>query len=141
MDMCFVCEVGELSERTLDFAFSFGGYSLVHRVDGLVCNACGERMFALETIETVERESSCIVLSERPVTGAVVRDARRVLGLAPSELAGLLGLTDEDVARYEESRESVPKTLGLALFALCSRQRDGLGIEGALAHPHVTFVG
>lgn len=141
MDTCFSCEVGTLSERTLDFAFSFGGHSLVHRVEGLVCNACGERMFTLETIETVERESSCIVLTERLVTGAVVRDARRVLGLSPPELAELLELTDEDVARYEESGGAVPKTLGLALLALCSRLRDGQGLEGPLEHPRVTFVG
>lgn len=141
MDTCFSCEVGKLSERTLDFAFSFGGYALVHRVDGLVCQECSERMFALETIETIERESSCIVLTERPVTGVVVRDARRVLGLTPPGLAELLELTDEDVARYEASDEAVPKTLALALFALCSRLRDGQDLEGPIEHAHVTFVG
>lgn len=141
MDTCFSCDVGTLSERTLDFAFSFGGHALVHRVDGLVCPACGERMFALETIETVERESACIVLAERPVTGAVVRDARRVLGLTPTELAALLDLTDEDLARYEASEEAVPKTLALALFALCARLRDGQKLEGPIEHAHVTFVG
>jgi YgiT-type zinc finger domain-containing protein len=141
MDTCFSCEVGTLTERTLDFAFSFGGYALVHRVDGLVCQGCGERMFALETIETVERESACIVLAERPVTGAVVRDARRVLGLTPPELSALLGLTDEDLARYEASEGAVPKTLALALFALCTRLRDGQELEGPIEHAHVSFVG
>lgn len=70
------------------------------------CSACGESFFPFEMMVAYETRAISLVLREVPdrVDGAVMRYARRVLGLKQAELAKLLGVTVTTIVRMEKAK-------------------------------------
>lgn len=105
------------------------------------CPNCGEYELSLDELRGYELRAAALVLRDGTrVTpdnvGAIVRFARKAMGLKQVVLAGLLDVTSQTVSRWETGAEPVAKTTQLAILALLDLSITGhdlrslaLGIE------------
>jgi DNA-binding transcriptional regulator YiaG len=80
-----------------------------------------------------EQRAARVVLQDaKSVDGAVLRFARKALGLRQKDLATLLGYTDTHLSRIESGEDPVPRAIQLAVAELlCRVEVEG---EEVLAH-------
>jgi DNA-binding transcriptional regulator YiaG len=102
----------------------------------LQCKECGEPMLSLLALAGYERRAASLVLRDgKHVDGAVVRYARKALGLRQTELAALLQCTPETLSRWENSALQMKRAEQLALVALIEGvERDGVDIKKMLSN-------
>lgn len=103
----------------------------VRVVDGTgfadVCLDCGAYSLTAEQLAGYERRAAALVLREVPApTGAMVKYARKALGLRQKDLATLLGAAPETLSRWENDERPIPQAEKLALLGL---------LEGSLRSP------
>lgn len=83
------------------------------------CSACGEVDLTLNAMAAYERRAAALVLRDgRHTGGAVIRFARKALGLTQAELALLLGCQPETLSRWENDKGEMPRAEQLAVVAL-----------------------
>lgn len=84
-----------------------------------LCPAGHGPLLTYEQLVGYERRAVKLLLqSGAGKTGAVMRFARKTLGLKQTELAGLLDVAPETVSRWETEANPAPHTTQLALAAL-----------------------
>ena len=93
----------------------------------LQCSGCGEPVLTSRDWAGYQRRAAAVVLREaRTVDGAVMRYARKAIGLRQVDLAGLLGYAPETLSRWETGDLPIPRTAELALVAVL----DGVELCG-----------
>jgi len=84
--------------------------------------ADGHVELSQEDLIGYERRAARVVLQEAPsIDGAVLKFARKALGLRQAELARLLGYGDTYVSKWENDQEAIHRTVQLALAELLCR--------------------
>lgn len=84
-----------------------------------VCPSCEEVLLSLDAHARYERRAAAAVLREgRHVDGAVLKYARRALGLRQARLAQLIEYQAETLSKWENDREPIPRATQLAIAAL-----------------------
>jgi len=92
----------------------------------------GTLLISDEELGVLERRAAITVLKDIDlVTGAELKDARKVLGLKQSELAANLGVEPETVCRWEKDQERFKRRDQLAILALLEEVHRG----GSLPQP------
>jgi DNA-binding transcriptional regulator YiaG len=92
-----------------------------------VCEKCGEVVLSLDQLARYQRNAAALVLREaKNIDGAVIKYARKALGLTQTRLAGLLGIASETLSRWETDAAEMPRTTQLALVAVL----DGVELAG-----------
>ncbi len=90
---------------------------------------CGEVELTLDQLAGYQRRAAAIVLREaKEVDGAVMKYARKALGLKQTELAEAIGCAGETVSRYETGDLPVNTQVRLAVVALL----DGAEMAGGI---------
>jgi DNA-binding XRE family transcriptional regulator len=85
------------------------------------CEACGDYEIPSQQLEELERRSALTVLRDcNEVSGAVLKYARKALGLTQQQLGETLGLAAETISRIENDRDR-PTMYVLALVGLLER--------------------
>jgi DNA-binding transcriptional regulator YiaG len=89
----------------------------------LQCTECGKYDLSATQLIGYERRAAAIALREgtqQKITGAVVRYARKALGLRQADLAILLNVASETVSRWESAEEgpAIDRSTQLAIVAL-----------------------
>jgi putative zinc finger/helix-turn-helix YgiT family protein len=111
---------GWMTERTYGHIEKVGRHPV--KVPGAilpVCGKCGEVEMTLDELAGYQQRAAAIVLREaKPIDGAVIRYARKALGLKQTKLAELLAVRNETISRWEKDREEMPRTAQLALVAI-----------------------
>lgn len=125
---CFECESSNVQPRAVKHVEHVGS---VRVVDGTgfadVCLDCGAYSLTAEQLAGYERRAAALVLREVPApTGAMVKYARKALGLRQKDLATLLGAAPETLSRWENDERPIPQAEKLALLGL---------LEGSLRSP------
>lgn len=93
------------------------------------CEACGEANITLEALAGYERRAAAVVLRDASdVDGAVVKYARKALGMKQADLADRIGCQAETLSRYETGAAPVPPGIRLAIVAIL----DGVERAGSL---------
>lgn len=83
------------------------------------CRACDEVDLSLDDLAGYEQRATALVLRDgHRVNGAVIKSARKALGLKQTEVAALLGCEPETVSRWETGARKMPRAEQLALVAL-----------------------
>jgi DNA-binding transcriptional regulator YiaG len=84
----------------------------------LVCSN-GHAELDLDQLAQYQRRASVVVLAEaETIGGAEIKVARKALGLTQARLAGLLGVRQETVSRWETDQDPFGRTARLALLAI-----------------------
>ena len=119
---CPTCGPSELHVQAYRHEMHVGGVKVLDATgQALVCRSstCGEVLLTTEQLAGYERRAAALVLRDgRRASGAVLRYARKVLGLRQSELGTLIDSAAETISRWENDREAVPRTVQLAVVAL-----------------------
>jgi len=83
------------------------------------CEACGEADITIDALAGYERRAAALVLRDAPdVNGAVVKYARKAIGMKQTELAERIGCQAETLSRYETDSLPVPRNMRLAIVAI-----------------------
>jgi DNA-binding XRE family transcriptional regulator len=87
------------------------------------CEACGDYEIESQQLEGLERRAALTVLRDcKEVSGAVLKCARKALGLTQQELGVTLDLAAETISRIENNRDRpamyVPALAGLLESAI-----------------------
>lgn len=133
---CFECESTNLQQRAIKHVEHVGS---VRVVDGTgfaeLCLDCGAYSLTSAQLSDYERRAAALVLREiQSPTGAMVKYARKALGLRQRELATLLGAAPETLSRWENDQRAVPRAEKLALLGLLEGSLRSSGyVEQALA--------
>jgi DNA-binding transcriptional regulator YiaG len=89
------------------------------------CVNCGAPCLTLDELEKYQLFAAKTVLCENKLEGAVVRYARKALGLTQKELGLLLDYQHETISKWENEKELVPRAAGAALIGLLYRVING----------------
>jgi DNA-binding transcriptional regulator YiaG len=85
----------------------------------LTCSKCGDVELSLKDLAGYQRRAAAIVIRDaKRIDGAVVRYARKALGLRQVDLAELLECAAETVSRWETDDLEMPRASQLALVAI-----------------------
>jgi hypothetical protein len=85
------------------------------------CSACGFHQISAGDAELLQMRAALTVLRECAPTPAVLRFARKVLGLKQSDIPSLLGYAAETVSRIETGSAPAPAAYAPALGGLLDR--------------------
>lgn len=136
--ICTNCKDGELEFRSATIRTEIGqlkvddGSAMVH-----VCRKCGHQDLTSEEWAHFELRAAAFVLNAdlRKVTGEVLRDVRKALGLRQKEMAGYLNRDVKTLSDYERNVKDIPQEIKLAAAALvervCKHGREALDLEKA----------
>lgn len=117
--LCCSCG-GSLEARRVTFETNVCG-NKVRDGGGIipVCASCGEQWPSLRDLNLYELRAAAEVLRhEERVSGAVLRFARKALGMLQTELAERLGHSPETLSRWENGKAEIPKSVPLAMVGL-----------------------
>jgi transcriptional regulator with XRE-family HTH domain len=90
------------------------------------CSACGEVELTTSDLAGYQRRAAALILRDgRYATGAVLRVARKALGLTQRDLALLLEHTPEWVSLRENNHEQLGQAETLAIVALLEGVEEG----------------
>ena len=90
---------------------------------------CGEVDLTLDQLAGYQRRAAAIVLRDaKEVDGAVVKYARRALGMKQADLAAQIGCRAETLSRWETGDQPMPRAEQLAIVAIL----DAVGLAGSL---------
>ncbi len=85
------------------------------------CEACGDYEIESQQLEELERRAALAVLRDcKEVSGAVLKYARKALGLTQKDLGVALGIVAETISRIENDHER-PAMYAHALAGLLER--------------------
>lgn len=97
-------------------------------VPGHVCSkGCDESSISSYTLGRIELAEASWLANSGRMTGRVFRWMRKVLGIPAVELAGLLGVTEGTISRWENDKNPIPVgdfvTLGTIVDDRCEDER------------------
>jgi len=104
-----------------------GGFTVTDETgQALTCPACGTVTLSSKQLAGYERRAAFEILTaaEKPVSGEVLKFARKALGLRQKDLAPLLGSDEYQVSRWENAI-SIDRQLRLAMAALLNIAERG----------------
>lgn len=131
MKTCVKCG-GNLKSAVYAHEANVGGHKVVNRGQmAPKCAKCGEQYISAKTLARLELRAVRLVLSERrdKVNGAVVRYARKAMGLRQTDLARMLDVRSETISEWESKTDPVSVATALALHDLVSRSLLGEPLE------------
>lgn len=124
----------QLTRQGYEHVTRVGGYT-VSDATGMIqaCPACGEVSLSSDELSGYERRAARLIMAEsKRVGGAVLKFARKALGLRQRDLALILRRNEQQISRDENS-EDLPMDLRLAVAELLDRAERGerLDLVGA----------
>lgn len=121
---CIECGHEPLERRSIKRITPVGSMKVEdNSTESLVCPNCGHQKPTFDELVGFElravRFVPCGDLNK--VDGAVLKTARKALGLRQTDLAERIGRNAETLSRYENGREEIPIEIKLAVAALVDR--------------------
>ena len=124
---CHECNGESFERRPVELSTRIGEHVVIDRsARRPVCARCGEFTLPADTLETVELRAAVVAFTEAPtVTGAMLRFARKALGLKQTQLADRIGTTFESVSRWEREERPMEPWVPLAVLGLVRERLMG----------------
>jgi DNA-binding XRE family transcriptional regulator len=131
---CAECGKGRLKRGIVEIQTRVGPWVVAEpNARAFLCGECGSFEIEAKELGRVEiRAAFTVLMDHEEFDGAMLRDARRMLGMTQRELAHKLGRRHETVCR-DEKAESLDHELRYAMIGLlATRMRaDGIPLAGA----------
>lgn len=123
---CHNCNGEEFTTRTVELVTKIGKHKVTDEsVRRPVCDQCGEYTIPAKTLEKVELRAATVALSDaEQVTGAMIRFARKALGMTQVEFANALDTSGESVSRWEREERPMEKWVPLAVKGLLLEKQN-----------------
>ncbi len=117
---CHNCNGENFTTRTVEVTTRIGSHKVIDgSVRRPVCDNCGEYTLPSTTLEKIELRAAIVALSDaEQATGAMIRFARKALGMTQVEFAGALDATGESVSRWEREERPMEKWVPIAVKGL-----------------------
>jgi YgiT-type zinc finger domain-containing protein len=117
---CHECNGENFERRVVTLETRVGDHIVTDRsVRRPVCAQCGEFTLPADALETVELRAAVVAFKDAPrVTGAMLRFARKALGLKQTELAARIGTTFESVSRWEREERPMEAWVPVSVLGL-----------------------
>lgn len=132
---CPICEAGSVRPAGPVIEMHVAGIT-VRDGTGIVdqCSACGETFVTADALRGYEVRAASVVLREAPdrVSGAVLRYARKALGLRQTELAALLGKNVATISDWESST-LVDATVRTSILWFLDEAQRGVDVRTHIA--------
>jgi len=132
---------GKMTRRGYQHVTKIAGFTVT---DGsghvLRCEACEQPLISSAEAAGYERRAAMQILmtAEKPVPGAVLKYARKALGLRQKEMAELLATNEPQISRWENEPE-IDRRLRLAVAGLLAMAQSGVGVDEVAATPGSKF--
>lgn len=127
---------GKLARSRYSHVTKLSGFTVTDETGTVLrCAGCAAPVFSSAELAGYERRAArqILVTARRPVSGAVLRFARKALGLKQKELAALLDSNEQQVSRWENEVE-IDRRLRLAVAGLLLLA-DRVGVDAVGAAP------
>lgn len=123
---CHECGGEELTVRTVEIETRIGKHKVIDgSVRRPVCDKCGDFTIPAKTLEKVELRAAIVALSDvAATTGAMIRFARKALGMTQVEFATALDTTGESVSRWEREERPMERWVPLAVKGLLLEKQN-----------------
>ncbi len=117
---CHICNSDTFERRTVELCTKVGEHSVLDRsVTRPVCTHCGEFTVPAQALEKVELRAVVVAFTEAAtVSGAMLRFARKALGMTQGDLAERIGATPESLSRWEREERPMEPWVALAVLGL-----------------------
>jgi DNA-binding XRE family transcriptional regulator len=128
---------GKLARKGYAHVTKLAGFTVTDGTGHVLCCAeCGTPLLSSAELAGYERRAAQQILATagKPVSGAVLKFARKALGLKQKELAALLDSNEQQVSRWENEDE-IDRRLRLAVAGLLALAEGGVGIEAVGTAP------
>jgi DNA-binding transcriptional regulator YiaG len=113
-----ILQMYQYSECGLDYIYLANGFDYVTSPAG--------KAIVIQDVDGLHEAIGRFLLRERATLGgAEIRFVRHELGLSQSSLACNLGVTEQTVRRWEQDRQSLPKTADAVLRLMYSEKFGG----------------
>ena len=132
---CVVCG-GEATYKKHTHEEDAGGIKVsINHVMAFVCAACGEMEMSTRLLAQLQRQAACLALSDIPTAnGAMLRYARKSVGLRQVDLAKLLGIASETISRMENDAHPIDRTMKMAVIGVLQLFECGASAAEVLAN-------
>lgn len=129
---CLNCGGTEFAPFTEGLKTRVGDVTVIDRSLAMgACAKCGEWEIPADVLEKAELRAALIALSDRkPMTGAVLRGARRILGMTQRELGPALNMRHETLCRHEKEAEPIADVYRVAMIGLIAERLQVLEMMG-----------
>ena len=131
---CTECGKGKLKPATVEDKTRVGRWVVTDPTARVhACGVCGSWEMEYHEGRRIElRAAFTALMDHEDFDGAMLRDARRILGMTQRDLAEKLGRRHETVCR-DEKAESLDQELRYAMIGLLATRmrRDGMSLAGA----------
>ena len=119
-----------VATRKAPYHFVDSGLSNVYLV-GIrysVCRSCGKQAANIPAVkQLMQALARAVVENEAPLSGSEIRFLRKRLGKKASEFAGIIGVSDEEISRWENDKVGPSKSadrLIRVFYAMLSEDRE-----------------
>lgn len=117
---CHNCKGESFESQAVKIVTKAGEHCVVSNATiAPVCTVCGQYTLDAKTASMVELNAAIVFLSDvTPVTGAILKFARKALGLTQPELAAQISASTESISRWERGERPAEPWVALALRGL-----------------------
>jgi putative zinc finger/helix-turn-helix YgiT family protein len=104
-EKCFECDAGVLTPAVVELTGERNGEQFTVTVSGFACTSCGYKTIDNnQSAEFTKAVSDAYKAAHDLLTGAELRECRRVLGMSQQEFADYLGVGAASVKRWESGQ-------------------------------------
>ena len=128
---------GKLTRRAYQHVTKIAGFTVTDGTGHMLrCDQCEAPLLSLAEVAGYERRAAKQILmtAERPVSGAVLKYARKALGLRQKQMADLLATNEQQISRWENDDE-IDRRLRLAVASLLAMAEGGSPVDEVAATP------
>ncbi len=124
---CHECGSEAFNRKTVELVTRLRELAVTNRSVTLsVCSHCGAYTIPVDVAERVEQQAALTFLSDvKPVTGDILRFARKALDLTQVEAAELLGAAEGTISKWENGKLETEVWVSLAYEALLRKRLMG----------------
>ena len=137
---CPNCE-GKMTRRAYQHVTKIAGFTVTDGTGHVLrCDQCEAPLLSSAEVAGYERRAAKQILmtAERPVSGAVLKYARKALVLRQKEMGALLATNEQQISRWEKEDE-LDRRLRLAVASLLAMAEGGSPVDEVAATPGLKF--
>jgi putative zinc finger/helix-turn-helix YgiT family protein len=114
-----------MAKGELELRRTVAGRDFSTVVEGWSCSVCGNRVYRAPDAIAFEESIAQELAANGPVTGESFAAMRAALRLRSADVAGLLGVANETISRWENSKRRMDRSAWFILSTLVLDWADG----------------
>ena len=131
--VCLQCG-GEMKLKPHTHVERVGEYTItINAGAAMTCANCCAVELPMGQLRAFEVRSALTVLLERPISGGVLKYARKAIGLRQVDLACLIGHESSTISKWETGAAEIPEHVRMSMIGLLKMAEAGATPEGLIS--------